>query len=231
MHPLQTLWRQGLCWLYCIKAQSLEWREVCMVAKEAKLLPLIMKSLRETKAKHTSWYRTKRGADLLTPRTRNIVFIQNSRAPPPTMPPATLTQIQLKWNNVIKAKWVGSQSYGCDSFNFYFLLPVWSLILTFTLDTQYNFPSDCFPFRDHRDPILMSKRRKKVSRMVLTRQGGLGQQRAPDLRSAPPRCHRACPCWCPYSISVLISDMGTGNQTTITGLLREISERIHIKCL
>lgn len=51
------------------------------------------------------------------------------------------------------------------STSFYQFGPRFSLLL---LPHQYNFSSFRFPFRAHRDPILMIKRKKKISPMVLT---------------------------------------------------------------
>lgn len=49
--------------------------------------------------------------------------------------------------------------------SFYQFGPRFSLLL---LPRQYNFSSFRFPFRAHRDPILMIKSKKKISPMVLT---------------------------------------------------------------
>lgn len=60
--------------------------------KDEKSLLSVVNSLHEMKAKHIPWCRTKRGADLLMPRTENVAFTQKS---PPSIPTVlTLTQIQ-----------------------------------------------------------------------------------------------------------------------------------------
>lgn len=64
------------------------------------------------------------GTDLPPPGIWKAVSIQNSPAPPLSVP-VTLTQRQLvDGNNLTEAKWDGS--HGCDAFPFYYILPLWS---------------------------------------------------------------------------------------------------------